>query len=88
VGPGDQSIAAIDSTCAMCGITRTAQCRRSSWPHRSPFAKSITDGTCPLYKQLFLVTGPKTLPTAHELVTFVRSAAGLEVLRQTGHRVI
>jgi ABC-type molybdate transport system substrate-binding protein len=53
-----------------------------------PFAKSITDGTCPLYKQLFLVTGPKTLPTAHEFVTFVRSAAGLEVLRQTGHWVI
>jgi phosphate transport system substrate-binding protein len=53
----------------------------------APSATSIADGTYPLYKQLRLITGPKTPPAAHEFVTFVRSAAGREILSQTGHWV-
>ena len=53
----------------------------------APSAKSIADGTYPLFKQLLLVTGPKTLPAARDFVTFVRSAAGREILLQTGHWV-
>jgi phosphate transport system substrate-binding protein len=53
----------------------------------APSAKSIADGSYPMYKQLLLITGPKTLPTAHEFVSFVRSAAGREILLQTGHWV-
>jgi phosphate transport system substrate-binding protein len=53
----------------------------------APSAKSIADGTYPLYKQLLLVTGPKTLPAAHEFVTFVLSPAGREILLRTGHWV-
>ena len=51
----------------------------------APAAKSIADGSYPLYKQLLLITGPKTIPAAHEFVAFVRSAAGREILVQTGH---
>jgi len=53
----------------------------------APDAKSIADGSYPLYKQLLLITGPKTPFPAHEFVTFVRSAAGREILSQTGHWV-
>jgi phosphate transport system substrate-binding protein len=53
----------------------------------APDAKSIADGSYPLYKQLLLITGPKTPAPAHEFVTFVRSAAGREILSQAGHWV-
>jgi ABC-type phosphate transport system substrate-binding protein len=53
----------------------------------SPDAKSIADGSYSLYKQLLLITGPKTPPAAHEFVTFVRSSTGREILSQTGHWV-
>lgn len=53
----------------------------------APDVKSLADGNYPLYRQLLLVTGPKTPPAAHEFVAFVRSAAGREILLQTGHWV-
>jgi phosphate transport system substrate-binding protein len=53
----------------------------------APDAKSIADGSYSLYKQLLLVTGPKTPSSAREFVTFVRSAAGREILSRTGHWV-
>jgi phosphate transport system substrate-binding protein len=52
-----------------------------------PSAHSIADGSYPLYKELLLVTGPKSPPEAQQFVAFVRSPAGREVLRQTGHWV-
>jgi phosphate transport system substrate-binding protein len=52
-----------------------------------PSVQSIANGTYPLHKQLLIVTGPKTPPEAHAFVAFVRSAAGREVLQQTGHWV-
>ena len=51
----------------------------------APDAKSLADGSYPLYKQLLLITSPRTSPAAHAFVAFVRSAAGREILVQTGH---
>lgn len=53
----------------------------------APDANSIADGTYPLYKRMLLVTGPKASPAAQAFVAFVRSEAGREILRQTGHWV-
>jgi phosphate transport system substrate-binding protein len=52
-----------------------------------PSAQTIANGSYPLAKQLLIVTGPKTPPDALAFVAFVRSAAGREVLQQTGHWV-
>jgi phosphate transport system substrate-binding protein len=52
-----------------------------------PSAKTIADGSYPLRKELLLVTGPNTPPSAQQFVAFVRSAPGQEILRQTGHWV-
>lgn len=52
-----------------------------------PSAQTLANGSYPLYKQLLVVTGPKTPPEAQAFVAFVRSTAGREILRQTGHWV-
>lgn len=52
-----------------------------------PSTKSIADGSYPLYKRLFIVTSPRTPPSAQQFAAFVRSAPGREILRQTGHWV-
>lgn len=52
-----------------------------------PNVQTIANGSYPLMKQLLLVTGPKTSPQAHAFVNFVRSAAGREILQQSGHWV-
>lgn len=52
-----------------------------------PNAQTIANGSYPLFKQLLIVTGPKTPPDAHAFVEFVQSVAGREILRQTGHWV-
>lgn len=52
-----------------------------------PSAQTIANGSYPLAKQLMIVTGPKTAPEAQAFVTFVQSAAGREILRETGHWV-
>lgn len=53
----------------------------------APEAKTIADGSYPLYKRMLIITGPGTPPAAHAFVDFVRSAAGREILQQTGHWV-
>ncbi len=53
----------------------------------TPSAQTIADGSYPLAKQLLIVTGPKTPPDAQAFVAFVQSAAGREILQQTGHWV-
>ena len=50
-----------------------------------PSAKTIADGSYPLYKSLYLVTGPQSPPAAQLFVSFVRSAPGREILRQNGN---
>jgi phosphate transport system substrate-binding protein len=52
-----------------------------------PSAQTLANGSYPLYKDLLLVTGPKTPPEAQAFVAFVRSAAGRAILQQTGHWV-
>lgn len=53
----------------------------------APSAQTIANGSYPLHRQLLIVTGPKTPPEAQAFVAFVRSAAGRELLQQTGHWV-
>jgi phosphate transport system substrate-binding protein len=52
-----------------------------------PSAQTIANGSYPLAKQLLIVTGPKTPPEAQAFVAFVQSAAGREILQQSGHWV-
>ena len=52
-----------------------------------PSAQTVANGRYPLNRQMLIVTGPKTPPEARAFVAFVRSAAGREVLLQTGHWV-
>ena len=52
-----------------------------------PSGQTIANGSYPLHKPLLLVTGPKSPPEAQAFVGFVRSAAGREILQQTGHWV-
>jgi phosphate transport system substrate-binding protein len=52
-----------------------------------PSAKTLADGRYPYYKPLFIVTSPKTPASAQQFVTFVRSAAGREILARTGYWV-
>jgi phosphate transport system substrate-binding protein len=50
-----------------------------------PSPKTLANGSYPLYKQLFIVTSPKTPAPALQFVAFVRSAAGRGILARTGH---
>lgn len=52
-----------------------------------PDAKSIADGSYPLFKTMYIVTGPHTPPAALAFVAYVQSAAGRQILQQTGHWV-
>jgi len=52
-----------------------------------PSAQTVANGSYPLFKELLLVTGPKSPPEAQGFITFVRSAAGRDILQQTGHWV-
>mgnify|MGYP002138780563 CR=1 FL=1 len=53
----------------------------------APSAQTIANGSYPLVKHVLMVTGPKSPPEAQAFVTFVQSAPGREILRQTGHWV-
>lgn len=52
-----------------------------------PSAQNIANGSYPLFKQLRIVTGPKTPPEAQAFIGWVLSPAGREILQQTGHWV-
>lgn len=52
-----------------------------------PSAQTLASGAYPLSKEMLIITGPKTPADAHAFVSFVRSAAGREILQQTGHWV-
>ena len=52
-----------------------------------PSAQNVANGSYPLHKQMLIVTGPKSPPEAQAFVSFVRSAAGRDILQQTGHWV-
>ena len=74
------------------GTTTLAQILSEQRPLRAltldgiaPDVHSIADGRYPLYKVLYLVTGPRPTPAAEAFIGFVRSPAGRDILRQTGH---
>lgn len=52
-----------------------------------PSVKSIARGSYPYYKQMVLVTGPKTPPSAMRFIAFVQSPAGRQILTRAGHWV-
>jgi phosphate transport system substrate-binding protein len=52
-----------------------------------PSPQSLANGSYPLFKDVLLVTGPKTPPEAQAFVAFVKSPAGQEILQKTGHWV-
>lgn len=54
----------------------------------TPSPKSIADGTYPLVKSMYLLTGSKPSQAAQEFASFVRSARGREILGQLGHWVV
>lgn len=51
----------------------------------APSVPNLDNGSYPLYKRLYLVTGPKSPPAAQQFLAFVSSPAGREILRRTGH---
>ena len=54
-----------------------------------PTPKAIAEGTYPYFKRYYIVTGPKKPSAmARRFIAFVRSAAGSEILEQTGHWVV
>lgn len=52
-----------------------------------PSGPALANGSYPLYKQMLLVTGPKSGADALAFVAFVRSPAGKDILQQTGYWV-
>ena len=57
------------------------------WNGVEPSAKSLADGSYPLYKELYLVTAANAPPSAQQFVAFVRSATGRDILLRNGHHV-
>jgi len=52
-----------------------------------PSVKAIAQGRYLYYKQMMLVTGPKTPPSAHRFIAFIQSPAGRQILTRAGHWV-
>jgi len=52
-----------------------------------PSPQNLANGSYPLFKDVLMVTGPKTPPEAQAFVAFVKSSAGREILQRTGHWV-
>jgi phosphate transport system substrate-binding protein len=53
-----------------------------------PTPETIVDGTYPITKSFYLVTGPESGKTVGKFVTFVRSPEGAAILRRLGHHVL
>jgi phosphate transport system substrate-binding protein len=52
-----------------------------------PSPQSLANGSYPLARSLWIVTGPKTPAEGQAFIGFLRSPEGRELLRQTGHWV-
>jgi phosphate transport system substrate-binding protein len=53
-----------------------------------PTLENLADGTYPIYKSLYLVTGPKMSQDALDFFQFVQSSEGAAILRKTGNLAI
>lgn len=52
-----------------------------------PEVRTLADGSYPLVKVLYIITGAKPAPAAQGFIDFVRSAEGRQILAATGHWV-
>jgi phosphate transport system substrate-binding protein len=53
----------------------------------TPSVRTLAQGKYPYYKELFMITGPKSSPSAGKFIDFVFSGEGQAFLTQTGHLV-
>lgn len=53
-----------------------------------PSTKTISNGTYPLVKSLYLVTAPNPSAEARKFIVFVRSLTGRKILTKTGNLVV
>lgn len=68
-------------------LTERRAIRPLAWHGVMPSAKTLADGSYPLSKTLWLVTGPTPTTAARDFITFVGSKVGRDYLVQTGHWV-
>lgn len=66
-------------------ISEQRQLKALSLNGVEPSPATLASGSYPMYRTLFLVTGPRTSPAAKKFVAFVQSPAGREILSRTGH---
>jgi phosphate transport system substrate-binding protein len=53
-----------------------------------PTLENLADGAYPIYKSLYLVTGPTVSQDAVDFFQFVQSSEGAAILRKTGNLAI
>lgn len=53
-----------------------------------PSTKTVADGSYPLFKSFYLLTGPKPSKLTQGFIAFVRSSEGRKILTQLGHWVV
>lgn len=54
----------------------------------APTVENIGNGSYPMTKTLYLITGPQVADDALRFVEFLRSKAGVAILKRTGHLVL
>lgn len=53
----------------------------------TPSAQTLANGSYPLFKSLYIVTGPKPSSEVQAFIGFIRSNTGRQILQETGHWV-
>lgn len=91
----DQEAAdAIEKVPGALGATTLAQILSEKRPFKAlrlngipPSIRTLADGSYPMFKTLYFVTGPRSGPAAREFIAFVQSPAGRGLMQQLGHQV-
>jgi len=52
-----------------------------------PSVRTLADGAYPYFKDLYIITGPRSSPLARQFIDFVFSPSGRSILVKTGHLV-
>jgi phosphate transport system substrate-binding protein len=52
-----------------------------------PSVRTLADGTYPYFKDLYIITGPRSSPLVRQFIDFVFSSTGQSILSKTGHLV-
>ena len=52
-----------------------------------PSVRTLANGNYPYFKELYMITGPKSTPLAKQFIDFVFSPSGQSILSNTGHLV-